>query len=274
MAYQNTNCGNCGKPFRYIRIGNGYTQCPHCNYLSCCGRFANQGLFACPHNAAKGVLPEEPSIDPADSVFALNESLFSAPGKDVTFELKDGEEQAHSLVLSASSSVFAQMLIAPMEEKTSRRIKLPDVHRATMRIFLRLLYTGHANEEDWKGIYEHKSSEKLTTNQVPIILLLQVTVLAKKYMVSHLIDLTTQTVIKRMKATLEEHSNIELFDEALASAIASDLRPVITAALEAAKNNTALRAQYNAKKLRPEVQYELSAFWPPSNERAKRVRLA
>lgn len=271
MVYQNGVCGSCSKQFRYISTG-AFTQCPHCQYLSCCRRAATQ--HPCGHNPAKGVLLEDPPIDPADSIFALNESLFSAPGKDVTFELKDGEEQAHSLVLSASSSVFAQMLTAPMEERSSRRIKLPDVDRATMRIFLRLLYTGHANEEDWKGFYEHKTSEKLATNQVPVILLLQVAVLTKKYMVSHLIDLTTQTVIKRLKLTLQEHSNVELFDEALANAIASDLRPVITAALEAAKDHAALRAQYNAKKLRPEVQYELSAFWPPSNERAKRVRLA
>lgn len=270
MAYTTQNCGSCSKTFRFIRTnGYGYVICPHCNYRSCCGLYT-----ACGHNPAQGELLEEPSIDPADSIFALNESLFVSPGKDVTFELKDGEEQAHGLVLSASSSVFAQMLISPMEERTTRRIKLLDVGRATMRIFLRLLYTGHANEEDWKGIYEKNASENLAMNQVPIMLLLEVSGLIKKYMVSHLIDMTTQTTIKRIKVTLQEPCKIELFDEALARAIASDLRPVITAALEAAKDSAAVREKYNAKKLRPEVQYELSAFWPPSNERAKRVRLA
>eukprot|EP00929_Paragymnodinium_shiwhaense_P115730 TRINITY_DN84784_c0_g1_i1.p1 TRINITY_DN84784_c0_g1~~TRINITY_DN84784_c0_g1_i1.p1 ORF type:complete len:273 (+),score=36.09 TRINITY_DN84784_c0_g1_i1:43-861(+) len=272
MAYQTTNCRSCSKHFRYTYNGTLYTRCPHCHYRTCCG--AVPATYPCQHGAAVGEFLEEPSIDPADSIFALTERLFAAPDKDVTFVLTDGEELAHGLILSASSSVFAEMLSAPMQEKATRRIELPDVDCATMRIFLRLLYTGHANEEDWKNVYEPKHAEKLATNQVPILFLLQVTVLTKKYIVSHLIDLTTQTLIRRIKATLQADSNVDLFDEALGAAIASDLRPVITAAVEAAKSSTALRAKYDAKTLRPEVQYELSAFWPPSQERAKRVRLA
>ena len=46
----------------------------------------------------------------ADAIVSMNERMFLLDGKDITFKLADGELDAHSVVLRASSDVFNQML--------------------------------------------------------------------------------------------------------------------------------------------------------------------
>ena len=75
--------------------------------------------------------------------------MFLLDDKDIIFEVADGELEAHSVVLKASSDVFKQMLQSQMSEGTSRRISLPEVSVVAMKVFLRLLYTGRVDVSDW-----------------------------------------------------------------------------------------------------------------------------
>mmetsp|Transcript_60115 Transcript_60115/g.143257 ORF Transcript_60115/g.143257 Transcript_60115/m.143257 type:complete len:350 (+) Transcript_60115:93-1142(+) len=84
-------------------------------------------------------------------VMEMYEHLFnSRKFEDVTFELMDGREGAHKAVLSAASEAFAAMFEQPMQESQSGRVELTTVKRATMRVFLRLLYTGRVDPRDWE----------------------------------------------------------------------------------------------------------------------------
>jgi len=87
--------------------------------------------------------------DEIKHVLALNQSLFLDEHKDVTFKLADGEEHAHAVILKGCSEVFCGMFHQNMREKFEGVVELPGVPRAAMRVFLRLLYTGHVDESDW-----------------------------------------------------------------------------------------------------------------------------
>lgn len=275
---------------------------------------------------------------------------------DVTFVLSDGEELAHRAVLAASSDVFAAMFMHSMREEQARKVELPDVKCATMRIFLRLLYTGHIDPHDWQDAgkdvdLDHRTDATCrspkntrdenrgganpcdsdendgpgqaagashaqavaagdtTTNgqdededsedeededededdeyatgddedeiagadekKVPLDALFDVTGLSKKYMVERVL----QSTIEALKSRLHRawvHGDMVVFEDIMASAINMDIGAVRIAAMELARKSRALRKAFNARKLRPEVQLELQALWPPPVRKAKRACL-
>merc|ERR1719321_822615 len=89
--------------------------------------------------------PDQGDKTAAESmIMDLNEQLFQNQQlMDVTFKLQDGEVCAHQSVLAAGSSAFAGMFTSSMKEKHSGVVELPSVKQATMKVLLRLLYTGH-----------------------------------------------------------------------------------------------------------------------------------
>eukprot|EP00927_Polykrikos_kofoidii_P063960 TRINITY_DN58892_c0_g1_i1.p1 TRINITY_DN58892_c0_g1~~TRINITY_DN58892_c0_g1_i1.p1 ORF type:complete len:315 (-),score=38.25 TRINITY_DN58892_c0_g1_i1:318-1262(-) len=84
-------------------------------------------------------------------VFMTWEKLFeSAAGKDVSIRVDNGsEERCHSVVLTAASDVLGAMLATEMREGRERCIKVHDVSIVALRVFLRLLYTGSLEPDDW-----------------------------------------------------------------------------------------------------------------------------
>eukprot|EP00929_Paragymnodinium_shiwhaense_P056116 TRINITY_DN28095_c0_g2_i1.p1 TRINITY_DN28095_c0_g2~~TRINITY_DN28095_c0_g2_i1.p1 ORF type:complete len:381 (-),score=56.98 TRINITY_DN28095_c0_g2_i1:252-1394(-) len=79
----------------------------------------------------------------------LNALFMDEESKDVTFKLVDGEERAHKAVLRNMSEVFKGMFSQEMREKQEGVVEVPDVDKTSMRVFLRLLYTGHVDEADF-----------------------------------------------------------------------------------------------------------------------------
>lgn len=73
-------------------------------------------------------------------------------GKDVRLQARDGVAVAHSAVLRAVSKPFRQMLTGEMAEGRSKTVDLPDMTKAELLFFLRLLYTGQVDEADWGGL--------------------------------------------------------------------------------------------------------------------------
>eukprot|EP00929_Paragymnodinium_shiwhaense_P104930 TRINITY_DN69762_c0_g1_i1.p1 TRINITY_DN69762_c0_g1~~TRINITY_DN69762_c0_g1_i1.p1 ORF type:complete len:386 (-),score=78.37 TRINITY_DN69762_c0_g1_i1:115-1272(-) len=101
-------------------------------------------------------------------LLAMYGGLLSDENKDVTFKLADGEEHAHKNILMAASEVFAGMFKQGMREKQEGVIELPDVSRIAMKVFLRLLYTGHVDPADWasSGQLEKATNMKMNTLRV------------------------------------------------------------------------------------------------------------
>jgi len=82
----------------------------------------------------------------------FGEALFAdEEGKDVRLQARDGVAAAHSAVLRAVSKPFRQMLNGEMSEGRSKSVDLPDMTKAELLFFLRLLYTGQVEEGDWGG---------------------------------------------------------------------------------------------------------------------------
>lgn len=77
---------------------------------------------------------------------------------DVVFVASDGQESAHSLVLSTASEVFKTMLTSKLQEGSTRRIEVPDLTCMELRFFLRLLYAGQVDEDDWLGVEDQLKS--------------------------------------------------------------------------------------------------------------------
>lgn len=97
-------------------------------------------------------LPEGYSAVRTD-YFNFGEALFfDEDGKDVRLHARDGVLVAHSAVLRAVSKPFRQMLAGEMSEGRSKTVDLPDMTRAELMFFFRLLYTGQVNESDWNGL--------------------------------------------------------------------------------------------------------------------------
>lgn len=97
----------------------------------------------------------EPVMREADraqeGVMEMYEHLYiSKRFEDVTFALADGEETAHKVVLAAASDAFAAMFEHSMQECRSGKVEMSGVRRTTMRVFLRLLYTGRVDPHDWQ----------------------------------------------------------------------------------------------------------------------------
>jgi len=86
-----------------------------------------------------------------EGVVDMYEQLFNTKRfEDVLFVLADGTEGAHKVVLAAASEVFAAMFEQPMQELQSGKVELRGVKWVTMRVFLRLLYTGRVDPADWQ----------------------------------------------------------------------------------------------------------------------------
>merc|ERR1711964_482146 len=93
----------------------------------------------------------------------MYERMFLDEDKDVLFKLADGEERAHKVVLKAASEVFSGMFKHGMRENAEGVVELPDVSRAAMRVFLRLIYTGHVDPSDWG------QAEKVETSSAKVL---------------------------------------------------------------------------------------------------------
>lgn len=280
------SCHSCRKKFYAIPNpqvpqvlqNNGFlwAVCPHCFHCPECGYHSNRGT--CPSKLPWGTTALESDADDAlKVVVGLTQRLFDADDKDVTFKLKDGTEKAHRLVLSAASDVFKSMFGHGMREKDGA-IELDDVDSVSMRVFLRILYTGHVCEDDWageKGTARRKTWSSAETAAPPLQVLLSALRLARKYMCQDVMSLLTQAVKGRLIALREGDSySVSVFEQIMAGAIQLDIGPLRMAALQKAKTFTGLKRRYDAKQLRPEVQFELEAIWPtPSSPATKRKRI-
>jgi len=192
--------------------------------------------------------------------------------KDVTFKLGDGEVRAHRCVLAAASPAFAGMFTSPLRESSSGVVELPDCKDRAMRVVLRILYTGHVDPRDWCSICRGNGrADDEDLEAMPLDLMLDVVKVAKRYMIDAVLRISIEAVKARLSDAAEKP---ELIETVLAEAIAADLGPVRIAAIKAAESSQALRTKYDERALRPEVQMELQAVWPPVAERKhKRVRV-
>jgi len=206
--------------------------------------------------------------DALKAVVDIMERMFLDDDKDVTFELMDGQEYAHKAVLKASSEAWGSMLASEMKERNGV-IKLPDVNCVAMRVFLRLLYTGHVNPEDWASF---NKKDACSPTAPPLSILLTVVLVAKRYMVSTVLSLATQALKSRL-GTAKRKSDVVTFETIFASAIAADVGALRLAALDLGRSFDSLRTKYMSKELRPEVQFELEAIWSTPPSPSKRIRL-
>lgn len=192
----------------------------------------------------------------------LNEKLFSEEEKDLTVQCADGTVSAHKCVLRAASDAFAGLLRHPMREKKTDIISIDDVTVMEMRVFLRLVYTGHVEPADWGAG---------PGAEIPLDILLKAAEVSKRYMVNGVLSLTTQS-IKRRLMNAKIASSISTFERILAASIRADLGAVRMKALELAKDFPKLRTSYDERALRPEVSAELEAIWPMP-QAVKRARI-
>eukprot|EP00928_Gymnodinium_smaydae_P054692 TRINITY_DN38424_c0_g1_i1.p1 TRINITY_DN38424_c0_g1~~TRINITY_DN38424_c0_g1_i1.p1 ORF type:complete len:373 (+),score=56.48 TRINITY_DN38424_c0_g1_i1:34-1152(+) len=197
------------------------------------------------------------------------ERLFERNDKDITFRLRDGETAAHRIILSAASEVFEQMFSHRMSESKTGIVELPDISRASMRVFLRLIYTGQINPEDWEPSPDSAQAE------VPFPILVEVLVLAKKYLIPDVVSEIVQ-VLKSRLARAQTEKDVQAFEDIFALGIKHDLVPLNLAALDAARNFCELTAKYSARQLCPEVQHALEAIWstPPVVSKKRRLYLS
>lgn len=115
----------------------------------CRVRFAKDGEWRGLQKEMEHVMREAERAQ--EGVFEMYEHLYTSRRfEDVSFALADGEEGAHKVVLAAASDAFAAMFEQPMQECRSGKVELRSVRKATMRVFLRLLYTGRVDPQDWQ----------------------------------------------------------------------------------------------------------------------------
>jgi hypothetical protein len=157
-------------------------------------------------------------------------------------------------------------------------VELKDVDFVTMRVFLRMLYTGHVCEEDWADtnpVVKRRVPEESAAP--PLDVLLSVLGLAKKYMCYSVASYVMQ-ILKRRMARLSLGDEVVVWETIMAYAIANDVGPLRMAALQRAKHWPEVRGKYDERKLRPEILFELEALWPPppppSLPPAKRLKKA
>ena len=70
----------------------------------------------------------------------------SGKGADVTFELPDGEVQAHKNIISARVDVFDKMFSSNMRETITGKVQISDSDVLSFKAFLRFLYSGNLTE--------------------------------------------------------------------------------------------------------------------------------
>jgi len=142
--------------------------------------------------------------------------------KDVTITLDDGLISAHKCILQASSEAFAGIL-RNGREQASGRLTIAGTNLRTMKVLLRLIYTGLV-DEDWEG--EQGSL-------LPLDLLLKVAGLAKRYMVSTVMSMTAQALNNRLEKIgcsswhQDDALAVESFEKIFAFAIKEDIRPIL-----------------------------------------------
>lgn len=194
---------------------------------------------------------------------SMNEKLLNGNDKDVTIQCSDGSVRAHKCFLRAASDALGCMIDHDMREKATGIIAFPDVTVQMVNVFLRVLYTGHANPGDWDG--DDESSP-------PLKILLGVATLAKKYMVAGVLDIVIQALKSRLYSA-KKHDEIHDFEAIFAKAIELSLDPVRLVALNLAKDFGKFKDMYDDNSMRPEVAFEMQAVWPMSLPK-KRPRLS
>jgi len=235
-----------------------------------------------------GVLSDMEYVEdsgPIEGVMAVNNRLFEDRASDpeaITIILADGKEHAHRTMLAAASEPLGAMMSLSMREGQTRTLELPIVKEVTMRVFLRLLYTGCSDPKDW-----HASSK----SDVPLETLLGVSELARKYMVPHVLDAAIEALKLRLYRAAGDR-NVTAFQEIWRGAIGAGIDLVRMAALQMVKDTAfecdgeaedqenpthdwgvEIKKAYDARGLLPEIQFELQAIWPPPKRPAKRRRL-
>jgi len=97
-------------------------------------------------------------------VVELWERVLEKSPNDIELLCKDGIVEAHLVVLSAISDAFFAMLSHPMSEKNTKVINMREYTCTEIRFFLRLIYTGQVDPEEWdigQDEDEMKVAEKL-----------------------------------------------------------------------------------------------------------------
>merc|ERR1712060_893492 len=124
--------------------------------------------------------------DAVQTTVELTERLFAQCDevKDVEIIARGGSLRAHSCVLGAASEAFEGVLSGGQERMT-KRLEIADMSVTTLQVFLRLLYTGHVEEKDWGGN---------AGDQVPLVHLLEVLAVAKRYMVHNVLSMTVEVL--------------------------------------------------------------------------------
>jgi hypothetical protein len=82
--------------------------------------------------------------------------------------------------------------------------------------------------------------------------LLDVAVLAKRYMTGSVLSMTIQSLKARLESA-KRNDDVATFEQVLVVAIGADIGPLRMAALETAKEFAKLREEYNNNRLKPEV---------------------
>ena len=101
---------------------------------------------------------------------------------DVTVKVNEESVPAHSLILSARSTVFAATLASPMREAEDRVVTIDDIEAKTVRLLIYFIYSGQVDDE------------LLKSNPDTIELLLA----AHRYDIPSLVDVCTQSLSARV----------------------------------------------------------------------------
>lgn len=188
-----------------------------------------------------------------EEVLSLNERLLTLDqDKDVVFCCADGSIGAHKAVLRAASDVLGKLIDQDMQEEDIGMIVLPDATMQVVRVFLRVLYTGLMDPIDWDGV---------DGDTIPLDILLDVSTLAKRYMVPSISFITTEALKKRLRQA-KNSRNVESFQQIWAGALECSLDPVSVLAMGLAHDFDELRKAYNTKSLMDEISFELESIWP------------
>lgn len=89
------------------------------------------------------------SISVRREVVELWERVFESTSKDISLQCSDGIEEANSCVLIEASDVWRAMLTHNMKEKQLSTVNMSDYTVKEVRFFLRLLYTGQVDPDEW-----------------------------------------------------------------------------------------------------------------------------
>ena len=86
--------------------------------------------------------PAETKFESKEIPIANFGSLFEIGHYDVTLVAEDEELQAHKVILSGRSAVFAQKFEHNMQENSSNIVKIEDIEANTLQDMIKFIYTG------------------------------------------------------------------------------------------------------------------------------------